>query len=180
MYTNESLIVFLYPRIVVSFYPFILVSLYSYFYVYQVILLRMGRMYMLWLVSMNPCIYVYLVILLRMRRMYMVWLGYILGLLLAPDDPTPSVLALPILILITRGVVCLVCLRHVLFMNPGCQCLGSGSVGSARLWLPGSGSAKLCGSTDLDPRGKILTKNCNKKKNLISKPKSELLKKERI
>ena len=35
------------------------------------------------------------------------------------------------------------------------QCLGSGSVGSARLWLPGSGSAKICGSTDPDPRGKI-------------------------
>ena len=144
------MIVFLYPRIVVSFYPFILVSLYSYFYVYQVILLRM-------------------------RRMYMVWLGYILGLLLAPDDPTPSVLPLPILILITRGVVCLVCLRHVLFMNPGCQCLGSGSVGSARLWLPGSGSrsAKLCGSKGQNINQKL------QKKILISKPKSELLKKER-
>jgi len=37
------------------------------------------------------------------------------------------------------------------------QCLGSGSgsVGSARFWLPGSGSAKICGSTDPDPRGKI-------------------------
>ena len=27
------------------------------------------------------------------------------------------------------------------------QCLGSGSVGFARFWLPGSGSAKNCGST---------------------------------
>ena len=61
------------------------------------------------------------------------------------------------------------------------QCLGSGSesVGSARFWLPGSGYAKIFGSTDPDPRGKISTKNC-KKKILISKPKSELLKKERI
>ena len=56
------------------------------------------------------------------------------------------------------------------------QCLGSGSVGSARFWLPGSGYAKIFGSTDPDPRGKISTKNC-KKKILISKPKSELLKK---
>jgi len=32
------------------------------------------------------------------------------------------------------------------------QCLGSGS---GRFWLPGSGSAKICGSTDPDPRGKI-------------------------
>jgi len=45
------------------------------------------------------------------------------------------------------------------------QCLGSGSVGSARFWLPGSGfgSAKICGFTDPDPRGKMLTKNCKKK-----------------
>jgi len=43
------------------------------------------------------------------------------------------------------------------------QSLGSGSVGSARFWLPGSGSAKICGSTDPDPRGKISTKNCKKK-----------------
>jgi len=59
------------------------------------------------------------------------------------------------------------------------QCLGSGSVGSARFWLPGSGSAKICGSTDPDPRGKISTKNC-KKTFLLLKPKSELLKKENI
>ena len=26
------------------------------------------------------------------------------------------------------------------------QCLGSGSVGSARFWLPESGSSKICGS----------------------------------
>ena len=39
------------------------------------------------------------------------------------------------------------------------QCLGSGSVGSARFWLLGSGSAKICGSTDPDPRDKISTKN---------------------
>ena len=45
------------------------------------------------------------------------------------------------------------------------QCLGpgSGAVGSPRFWLPGSGSAKICGSTDPDPRGKISTKNCKKK-----------------
>ena len=45
------------------------------------------------------------------------------------------------------------------------QCLGygSGSVGSARFWLPGSGSAKICGSTDPDPRGKISIKNYKKK-----------------
>ena len=42
--------------------------------------------------------------------------------------------------------------------------IGSGSIGSARFWLPGSGygSAKICGSTDPDPRGKISTKNCKK------------------
>jgi len=47
------------------------------------------------------------------------------------------------------------------------QCLGSGSVRSERFWLPGSGSgsAKICGSTDPDLRGKISTKNC--KKNLF-------------
>jgi len=51
------------------------------------------------------------------------------------------------------------------------QCLGSG------FWLPGSrsGSSKICGSMDPDPRGKISTKNCKKKLHL--KPKSELLKK---
>ena len=38
------------------------------------------------------------------------------------------------------------------------QWLGSGSVGPARFWLPGSGSAKKCGFTDPDPRGKISTK----------------------
>ena len=43
------------------------------------------------------------------------------------------------------------------------QCLGSGSVGSARFWLPGSGSGKICGSTDPDSSGKISTKNCKKK-----------------
>jgi len=42
------------------------------------------------------------------------------------------------------------------------QCLGSGSVGSARFWLPGSGSATICGSTDPDPRGKITTKKLQK------------------
>ena len=47
--------------------------------------------------------------------------------------------------------------------------------GSARFWLPGSGSAKICGSTDPDPRDKISTK-----KNFIPKPKSELLKKEKL
>ena len=47
-----------------------------------------------------------------------------------------------------------------------------------RLWLPGFGSgfAKICGSTDPDPRGKISTKNC-KNNFLLLKPKSELLKK---
>ena len=61
------------------------------------------------------------------------------------------------------------------------QCLGSGSgsVGSARFWLPGSGSAKICGSTNPDQGGKISTKNC-KKTFLLLKPKSELLKKMEI
>jgi len=40
------------------------------------------------------------------------------------------------------------------------QCLRSGS---ARFWLPVSGSAKICISTDPDPKGKILTKNCKTK-----------------
>ena len=43
------------------------------------------------------------------------------------------------------------------------QCLGSGSVGSARFWLPGSGSAKICGCTDPNPRDKISAKNYQKK-----------------
>jgi len=60
------------------------------------------------------------------------------------------------------------------------QCLGSGSVGSARFWLPGSGSAKICGSTDPDPRGKISTKNCKKKTVLLLKPKSDFEKREII
>ena len=52
------------------------------------------------------------------------------------------------------------------------QCLGSRSIGSARFWLPGSGSgyAKICGSTDSDPK-------TAKKTFLLLKPKSELLKK---
>ena len=53
------------------------------------------------------------------------------------------------------------------------QCLGSGFVGSARFWLPGSGYAKICGSTDPDP--KTETKNF-----FTPKLKSELLKKERL
>ena len=43
-------------------------------------------------------------------------------------------------------------------LNCSKQCLGS-----ARFWLPGCGSAKICRSTDPDPRGKISTKNCKKK-----------------
>ena len=43
------------------------------------------------------------------------------------------------------------------------QCLGSGYVGSARLWLSGTGSGKIWGSTDPDPRCKISTKNCKNK-----------------
>ena len=47
-------------------------------------------------------------------------------------------------------------------MHSFIQCLGSGSVGSAKVWLPGSGSRfeKICGSTDP-------TKNCKKNKILI-------------
>ena len=58
------------------------------------------------------------------------------------------------------------------------QCLGSGfgSVGSASLWLPGSGYSKIFRSTDPDPKGKILINNW-KKNVLLLKPKSELLKK---
>ena len=48
--------------------------------------------------------------------------------------------------------------------EPRKKCLGSGSVRSARFWLPGSGSAKICGSTDPDSRGKISTKNCQKRR----------------
>ena len=48
-------------------------------------------------------------------------------------------------------------------LNCSKHCLGSGSVGSGRFWLPGCGSAKICRSTDPDPRGKISTKNCKKK-----------------
>ena len=51
------------------------------------------------------------------------------------------------------------------------QCLGSGSVGSARFWLPGSESAKICGSTAPDQRGKISTKNW--KKNFFT-PKTQI------
>ena len=41
------------------------------------------------------------------------------------------------------------------------QCLGSGSVGSARFWLPGSvtGSAKICGSTGQNINQKLKKKN---------------------
>ena len=59
------------------------------------------------------------------------------------------------------------------FMMKNNRCLGSGSVGFAGFWLPGSGSAKTCGSTDPDPRGKISTKICEK-------PKYELLNKEKL
>ena len=50
------------------------------------------------------------------------------------------------------------------------QCFGS--VGSVRFWLPGSGSgsSKICRSTDPDPRGKITTKNCKKKTFFTPKP----------
>ena len=57
--------------------------------------------------------------------------------------------------------------------TPQLHCLGS-----ARFWFPGSGSAKICGSTDPDPRGQNINQklqkklfhclnpnlNCNKKK----------------
>jgi len=49
------------------------------------------------------------------------------------------------------------------------QCLGSGSVESPRFGLLGSGSEKLCGSIDPDPRGKISTKNAKKKITLKAK-----------
>ena len=35
-------------------------------------------------------------------------------------------------------------------MDPKYQCFGSESVGSVGFWLPGSGSAKICQSTDPD------------------------------
>jgi len=54
------------------------------------------------------------------------------------------------------------------------QCLGSGS---ARFWLPGSVSAKICGSTDPDPREKILTKNFKKQTFILSNPNLIYLKK---
>ena len=40
-----------------------------------------------------------------------------------------------------------------------------------------TGSAKICGSTDPDSRGKISPKNLQKKTFLLLKPKAELLKK---
>jgi len=60
------------------------------------------------------------------------------------------------------------------------QCLGSGSVGSARFWLPASGSAKICGSMDPDPRGIKYRPKTAKKNFLLLKPKSELVKKVRL
>ena len=42
------------------------------------------------------------------------------------------------------------------------QCLESRSVGSARFWFPGSGSAKICESTDPDPRDITSAKNYKK------------------
>ena len=64
------------------------------------------------------------------------------------------------------------------------QCLGSGSVGSARFWLPGSRSAKICRSTDPDPSqgAKKRPKTATKKrpKTATKKPKSELLNKREI
>ena len=58
------------------------------------------------------------------------------------------------------------------------QCLGSGSgsMGSARFWLP---LAKICGSMDQDSRGKISTKNC-KKHFFLLKPKSLTFQKRKI
>ena len=50
-------------------------------------------------------------------------------------------------------------LKNLLIALITLQCLGFGSVGSARFWLPGSGSDKICGFTDPDLRGKISTKN---------------------
>ena len=70
------------------------------------------------------------------------------------------------------------------------QCLGSRSIGSARFWLPGSGSgyAKICGSTDSDPKSFFcsfwlifyINQKLQKKTFLLLKPKSELLKKKRL
>ena len=54
----------------------------------------------------------------------------------------------------------------------------SQTVGSVRFWLPGIGSAKIGGSTDPDPKGKISTKNCKKKFTL--KPQIWTLKKREI
>ena len=51
------------------------------------------------------------------------------------------------------------------------QCLGSGNVRSATVWLPGSGSGKICGSTNLD-QGKKLKPNPNM---LLSKHKLKFL-----
>ena len=54
------------------------------------------------------------------------------------------------------------------------QCIGSGAVGSTGFRLPGSGSAKLCGSTD---PAKYQLKHA-KNKILLSKSKSELKKRD--
>ena len=52
-------------------------------------------------------------------------------------------------------------------------------LGSARFWLPGSGSAKICGST-VPPRGKISTKMCKKnlhfKTQISTSEKNEIIK----
>ena len=46
------------------------------------------------------------------------------------------------------------------------RCLESGSVGSARFWLPGSGSLKICESTDPEQRAKFQPKT--EKKNFFT------------
>jgi len=68
-----------------------------------------------------------------------------------------------------------IALRRMIHLKP---VLGSGSVGSASVWLSGSGFAKICGSTIPDPRGIISTRNGKKK--IYSQPNSELFKNERL
>ena len=54
-----------------------------------------------------------------------------------------------------RNVHLVFILRRRCYIFMQCLC-------SARFWLSGSRTAKICRSTDPDPRGKISTKNCRK------------------
>ena len=77
----------------------------------------------------------------------------------------------------------LLSLKMYLF-NRLSQCLGSGFIGSARFWLPGSGYGLPDPQKYADPRIRIqgvkYPPKTAKKTFLLLKPKSELLKKRKI